>query len=97
MEKLQNFKEFLLENSKSFIEEELIKKFTEETGLKTWNQTKLANNTGTWTIDRLYSPEIREKRSGIPTLNIQLSKGSSLIGTCVIDSTGKVYTELFKK
>lgn len=57
------------------IGDKLTKKFTELTGISTWDKVTLKSESGTWTVVRLWAP--KDNGGMNPGLHIELTKGRS--------------------
>lgn len=72
MKYIKLYEEFINESQ---IGDKLTKKFTELTGISTWDKVTLKSESGTWTVARLWAP--KDNGGMNPGLHIELTKGSS--------------------
>jgi len=72
MKHIKLYEEFVNEAQ---IGDKLTKKFTEETGISTWDKVTLKSESGTWTVVRLWAP--KDNGGMNPGLHIELTKGNS--------------------
>lgn len=87
MKHVSTFKDFLNE-SHSLSSDELIKKFTEETGISTWDDVKITSEPGIWTVVRLWAP--KENGGMDAGLHIELTKGESRQHFQIMDEDGNL-------
>lgn len=71
MKHIKLFENFINES----VEDKLIKLFTDQTGIKTWDKVKLEGEKGTWTVVRLWSSAASGGMND--GLSIELTQGSS--------------------
>ena len=90
MKHIKLYEEFVNEAQ---IGDKLTKKFTELTGISTWDKVTLKSESGTWTAVRLWAP--KDNGGMNPGLNIELTKGSTREHFQAMDEDGAL-TELGK-
>ena len=90
MKHIKLYEEFVNEAQ---IGDKLTKKFTELTGISTWDKVTLKSESGTWTVVRLWAP--KDNGGMNPGLHIELTKGSSREHFQVMDEDGTL-TEFAK-
>jgi hypothetical protein len=61
--------------NEALVGDKLTKKFTELTGISTWDKVTLKSESGTWTVARLWAP--KDNGGMNPGLHIELTKGNS--------------------
>ena len=76
------------------IGDKLTKKFTELTGISTWDKVTSKSESGTWTVARLWAP--KDNGGMNPGLHIELTKGSTRTHFQAMDEDGTL-TEFGKE
>jgi hypothetical protein len=84
MKHIKLFEQFLSESKYT----DLIKKFTETTGISTWDKVKLEGESGKWTVVRLWCPA--EAGSNQTGLSIELTKGNSRQHFTAMEDNGEL-------
>jgi hypothetical protein len=85
MKRVKTFESFLNEGNTG---NELAAKFTQETGISTWDSVKLPSESGKWLVVAIWAPKDRGGKN--PGLEIELTKGSSRMHFQVMDDDGKL-------
>jgi hypothetical protein len=63
-------------------------KFTEITGISTWDNVRLDSESGTWTVSSIWEPKQRGGTEG--GLSIELTKGRSIINATIMTDDGEL-------
>jgi hypothetical protein len=85
MKHVQLFEQFVNEGN---IGDKLMAKFIEETGINLWDQVKMKEHPGKWSVSRLWAP--KDLGGMNPGLHIELSKGNSSMHWMIMDDDGKM-------
>ena len=84
MKHIKLYEDFINESS----EDKLIKLFTDQTGINTWDKVKIEGEKGIWTVVRLWSST--ESGGMNKGLSIELTQGNSREHFSTMDDNGNL-------